>query len=150
MQVSLQSATPCVRIFPATMALAKNFVGYAAFGRLIGDASQEARQLLRDLDIKEVCSCAASNVGTDHILCPPHLINVGMYCFLQVPTFVFYRKAKEVGRHVGSSRGDLIGKILQQQNALGIAPPPVQRPAKKAVRPPTQRQSQPSPASLWR
>ena len=43
---------------------------------------------------------------------------------LQVPTFVFYRSGKEVGRHVGSSRGDLIGQILMQQNALGIAPPP--------------------------
>jgi hypothetical protein len=42
----------------------------------------------------------------------------------QVPTFVFYRSGKEVGRHVGSSRGDLIGQILMQQNALGIAPPP--------------------------
>ena len=54
MQVSLQSATPCVHVFPATMALAKNFVGFAAFGRLIGDASEETRQLLRELDIKEV------------------------------------------------------------------------------------------------
>ncbi len=53
-QVSLQSATPCIRIFPATMALAKNFQGYAAFGRLIGDSSQESRQLLKDLNIKEV------------------------------------------------------------------------------------------------
>lgn len=44
-------------------------------------------------------------------------------CCLQVPTFIFYRGGKEVGRHVGSSRGDLIGQILQQQNALGIAPP---------------------------
>ena len=55
--MSLQSATPCIRIFPATMALAKNFAGYAAFGRLIGDASDEARQLLKDLDIKEVRVC---------------------------------------------------------------------------------------------
>ena len=31
-----------------------------------------------------------------------------------------------VGRHVGSSRGDLIGKILAQQGAAGIAPPPPQ------------------------
>jgi hypothetical protein len=72
-QMSLQSATPCVRIFPATMALAKNFVGYAAFGRLIGDASQESRQLLRDLDIKEVCAALATHAGpTDrarHVLC---------------------------------------------------------------------------------
>ena len=67
---------------------------------------------------------------------------------MQVPTFVFYRAGKVVGRHVGSSRGDLIGQILQQQNALGIAPPPVQRPAKKVRDAPQQRKS--SSASLWR
>lgn len=44
---------------------------------------------------------------------------------MQVPTFIFFRKGKEVGRHVGSTRGDLIGQILQQQNALGLAPPSV-------------------------
>ena len=60
LQVSLQSATPCVHIFPATMALAKNFVGYAAFGRLIGDRSDETRELLTDLDIKEVCAAVLS------------------------------------------------------------------------------------------
>lgn len=117
-QVSLQSASPCVHIFPATMALAKNFAGYAAFARLIGDTSDETRELLEELNIVEV------------------------------PTFVFFRGGKAVGRHVGSSRGDLIGQILQQQNALGIAPPPMQRPAKSV------RQAapvkQPSPASLWR
>lgn len=41
-----------------------------------------------------------------------------------MPTFLFFRNGKEIGRHVGSSRGDLIGQILLQQNALGIAPPP--------------------------
>jgi hypothetical protein len=43
---------------------------------------------------------------------------------VQVPTFIFYRGGKEVGRHVGSSRADLIGQILQQQAVLGITPPP--------------------------
>jgi thioredoxin-like negative regulator of GroEL len=32
---------------------------------------------------------------------------------VEVPTFIFLRNGKEVARHVGSSRGDLIGKILQ-------------------------------------
>lgn len=42
-----------------------------------------------------------------------------------MPTFLFYRNGQEVGRHVGSSRGDLIGQILAQQAKLGIqAPPP--------------------------
>ena len=149
--MSLQSATPCVRIFPATMALAKNFQGYAAFGRLIGDASNESRQLLRDLDIKEVRVSCPMTTNTQKLIRPSAIARLLTVCGCsQVPTFVFYRAAKEVGRHVGSSRGDLIGKILQQQNALGIAPPPVQRPAKKVVQQPTQRRSQPSPASLWR
>ena len=85
------SAAPCVHVFPAVLALARNFVGYAAFARLLGDDSP---QLLAELDIKEV------------------------------PTFLFYRNGQEVGRHVGSSRGDLIGHILGQQAALGIQPPP--------------------------
>ena len=41
-----------------------------------------------------------------------------------MPTFLFYRGGRIVGRHVGSSRADLIGQILQQQNAAGVAPPP--------------------------
>lgn len=41
-----------------------------------------------------------------------------------MPTFLFFRGGRETGRHVGSSRGDLIGQILAQQAAMGIAPPP--------------------------
>jgi hypothetical protein len=37
---------------------------------------------------------------------------------------VRYRHGKEVGRHVGSSRGDLIGRILEVQAAYGVQPPP--------------------------
>ena len=40
-------------------------------------------------------------------------------CLPQVPTFIFYRNGEEVGRHVGSSRGDLIGQILAQQASRG-------------------------------
>ena len=36
-----------------------------------------------------------------------------------------------MGRHVGSSRADLIGQILQIQQSLGVSPP--QRPATNAV-----------------
>lgn len=35
------------------------------------------------------------------------------YNIVEVPTFLFFKKGREVARHVGSSRGDLIGKILQ-------------------------------------
>ena len=41
-----------------------------------------------------------------------------------MPTILFYRGGKEVARHVGASRGDLMGQILKQQAAHGIKPPP--------------------------
>mgnify|MGYP001811081857 CR=1 FL=1 len=52
---------------------------------------------------------------------------------MQVPTFLFYRSGKAVGRHVGSSRADLIGQILSQQAAAGIKPPPPPSAAAAAV-----------------
>jgi len=95
--VSLTDAAPCVHIFPAVLALARNFVGYAAFARLMGDENEETRALMSELGV------------------------------IQVPSFLFFRGGKEVGRHVGSSRGDLIGQILAQQAANGIQPPPTPR-----------------------
>jgi hypothetical protein len=91
--VSLSDAAPCIHIFPAVWALARSFAGYAAFSRLLGDANEETRKLMGELGV------------------------------MQVPTFLFYRGGELVGRHTGSSRGDLIGQILQQQAAAGIAPP---------------------------
>jgi hypothetical protein len=120
--VSLSDAAPCVHIFPAVLALARNFVGYAAFARLMGDASEETRALLAELRVVEV------------------------------PTFLFYRGGKEVGRHVGSSRGDLIGQILAQQSAAGVAPPPPAgggAPRRRAAPPPAAPAAS-SPASRWR
>lgn len=92
--ISLTSAAPCIHVFPAVLALAKNFMGYAAFARLLGDENDDLKALMRELNVVEV------------------------------PTFLFYRAGEEVGRHVGSSRGDLIGKILEMQGALGLPPPP--------------------------
>ncbi|KAL4457874.1 hypothetical protein ABPG75_012739 [Micractinium tetrahymenae] len=89
--VALLSAAPCVHIFPAVLSLATNFVGYAAFARLVGD---NAPDVLQELNVT------------------------------QVPTFLFYRGGEPVGRHVGSSRADLIGQILAQQAKFGIQPPP--------------------------
>lgn len=37
---------------------------------------------------------------------------------------MYRRGGRYAGRHVGSTRGDLIGQILQQQASAGIAPPP--------------------------
>lgn len=90
--VSLTSAAPCVHIFPAVLALAKNMgPDYAAFARLMGDESAETQALLRELNI------------------------------LEVPTFLFYRNGQPVGRHVGSSRGDLIGQILLRHHSASQA-----------------------------
>lgn len=41
---------------------------------------------------------------------------------VEVPTFIFMRNGKEVARHVGSSRGDLIGRILQVEWEGGCGP----------------------------
>lgn len=48
------NATPCVRVFPAVLALAKNFVGYAAFARLLYETSQETQSLANQLKVREV------------------------------------------------------------------------------------------------
>lgn len=48
------NATPCVRVFPAVLALAKNFVGYAAFARLLYETSQETQSLANELKVLEV------------------------------------------------------------------------------------------------
>lgn len=93
LDVCLRNAGPCIHIFPAVLALAKNFTGYAHFARLIGDESEATQKVLKQLNVNEV------------------------------PTFLFYRGGKPTGRHVGSSRADLIGQILQQQNAHGVRPP---------------------------
>jgi len=92
--LSLSDAAPCVHVFPAVLALARSFQGgYASFARLMGDENEELKQLMLEFNV------------------------------VQVPTFLFYRGGKLVGRHVGSSRGDLIGQILAQQSAAGIQPP---------------------------
>jgi thiol-disulfide isomerase/thioredoxin len=91
--VSLSDATPCVHIFPAVMALAKNFSGLAKFARVLADKNDDLKEFMQEENIT------------------------------QVPTFLFYRGGKMIGRHVGSSRGDLIGQILTMQSAAGIPPP---------------------------
>ena len=48
------NATPCVRVFPAVLALAKNFVGYAAFARLLYETSDETQSLANQLKVREV------------------------------------------------------------------------------------------------
>ena len=52
--VSLQNSKACIRIFPAVLALAKNFTGFAPFARIIADESEEMQQVLQEYNIVEV------------------------------------------------------------------------------------------------
>lgn len=97
--ISLSSADPCIHVFPAVLALARSFKGFAAFGRLMGDETPAASDVLAHYNVVEV------------------------------PTFLFFKGGREVARHVGSSRGDLIGRILQVQADYGVQPPPPPKPA---------------------
>ncbi|KAI8464344.1 MAG: hypothetical protein J3K34DRAFT_440870 [Monoraphidium minutum] len=92
--VSLGSADCCIHVYPAILALARNFKGFAAFGRVLADASPAARAVLTTYKVEEV------------------------------PTFLFFKNGEEVARHVGTSRGDLIARILEVQQRYGVAPPP--------------------------
>lgn len=62
--VSLTSASPCIHIFPAVLALAKNFKGYARFARLMGDESPAMQEIIQGLNVIEVLSLLS--VTTSH------------------------------------------------------------------------------------
>ncbi len=97
LDVSTSSAAACVKIFPAVLALARNFApgNFASFARLMADGPTfGAGALTTDLGVT------------------------------QAPTFVMFRGGVEVARQVGPSRGDLIAKILSTQAAAGVKPPP--------------------------
>ncbi len=59
--VSSNNATPCVRVFPAVLALAKNFTGYAAFARLLYETSDETQSLANQLKVREVSTPTITN-----------------------------------------------------------------------------------------
>ena len=54
LDVSLTSATPCVHIFPAVLALAKNMAGSASFARLMADKGSEAQSLAKEYKVVQV------------------------------------------------------------------------------------------------
>lgn len=54
LDVSLTSATPCVHIFPAVLALAKNMAGFASFARLMADKGSEAQALAKEFKVVQV------------------------------------------------------------------------------------------------
>jgi thioredoxin-like negative regulator of GroEL len=95
LDISMSNAAACVHIYPTVVVLARQFKGFASFARLIGDSSDDAKELMKELNVKSV------------------------------PTFRFLRSGnKVVGEHVGTSRSDLISAILGKQAELGLTPPP--------------------------
>eukprot|EP01025_Chloroclados_australasicus_P003322 TRINITY_DN10778_c0_g1_i1.p1 TRINITY_DN10778_c0_g1~~TRINITY_DN10778_c0_g1_i1.p1 ORF type:complete len:386 (-),score=40.72 TRINITY_DN10778_c0_g1_i1:180-1337(-) len=91
--LSTHMCSPCIHVYPSTLMLAMNFEGAIDFAKLEDDGSEELEDLFYSLNI------------------------------LEVPTFLIYFKGREVSRNVSSSRGDLIGHILQVASQYGIAPP---------------------------
>ena len=49
--------TPCIRVFAAVLALAKNFSGYAAFARLMYDSTPQSKGLAKQLKVLQVGHC---------------------------------------------------------------------------------------------
>ena len=119
--VSKMTSSPCLHMYPAVIALAKNFAGFASFARILVDDCQ-------------VTECLVDNVVAANTEAVMKALNVH-----DCPTFVFYSSGKEVGRFVGSSRVELMSSILQVQQSLGVSPPPkpgqgVKAPRQKIVR----------------
>jgi thioredoxin-like negative regulator of GroEL len=85
LDVGLKHCGPCVKVYPTFVKLARKMRGAAVFARINGDENEELMELLRKLEVVEV------------------------------PTFVFIRAGRTLGRYVGSGRGELIGEILRYQ-----------------------------------
>ena len=73
LDISLMGATPCVHIFPAVLALAKNMAGFASFSRLLADNGADAQALAKELKVVQVsllvhpCHVLVCNFcGSDH------------------------------------------------------------------------------------
>jgi hypothetical protein len=89
-----KDSAPCVHIYPAVLALAKNTAGAIRWARLLGDASPDAGALMASLNVT------------------------------RVPTFVFFADGKEVGRYTGGDRGALMASVLETQAKVGYSLPP--------------------------
>jgi hypothetical protein len=89
-----KDSAPCVHIYPAVLALAKNTAGAIRWARLLGDSSADAGALMASLNVT------------------------------RVPTFVFFADGKEVGRYTGADRGALMAQVLETQAKVGYTLPP--------------------------
>ncbi|KAF8700775.1 hypothetical protein HU200_034132 [Digitaria exilis] len=83
LDVGLKHCGPCVKVYPTVIKLSRSMAETTVFARMNGDENDSCMQFLRDMKIVEV------------------------------PTFVFIRDGKIVGRYVGSGKGELVGEILR-------------------------------------
>lgn len=86
----LKDSPPCLAVYPAVLALAKNTAGATRWSRLLGDSSSEAYAMMQSLNVTSV------------------------------PTFIFYSEGKEVSRYTGSDRMQLMNSVLQFQATQGV------------------------------
>ncbi|KAL2634040.1 hypothetical protein R1flu_005519 [Riccia fluitans] len=83
LDVGLKNCGPCIKVYPTVVKLSKKMADNTVFARMHGDENEDCMELLRSMDIVEV------------------------------PTFIFIRDGKPLGRYVGSGKGELIGEILR-------------------------------------
>mmetsp|Transcript_21666 Transcript_21666/g.36217 ORF Transcript_21666/g.36217 Transcript_21666/m.36217 type:complete len:399 (-) Transcript_21666:181-1377(-) len=86
----LKDSEPCLHVYPAVLALAKNTAGATRWARLLGDSSPEAYAMMQQLNVTSV------------------------------PTFILYSEGKEVSRYTGSDRKVLMNTVLEFQAAQGV------------------------------
>lgn len=85
LDVGLKHCGPCVKVYPTVVKLSRSMADTAVFARMNGDENDACMQFLKDMEVVEV------------------------------PTFLFIKDGKIVGRYVGSGKGELIGEILRYQ-----------------------------------
>ncbi|CAL5062813.1 unnamed protein product [Urochloa decumbens] len=83
LDVGLKHCGPCVKVYPTVVKLSRSMAETTVFARMNGDENDSCMEFLRDMKVVEV------------------------------PTFVFIRDGKIVGRYVGSGKGELVGEILR-------------------------------------
>ncbi|CAL5086770.1 unnamed protein product [Urochloa decumbens] len=83
LDVGLKHCGPCVKVYPTVVKLSRSMGETTVFARMNGDENDSCMEFLRDMKVVEV------------------------------PTFVFIRDGKIVGRYVGSGKGELVGEILR-------------------------------------
>jgi thioredoxin-like negative regulator of GroEL len=83
LDVGLKHCGPCVKVYPTVVKLSRTMADTTVFARMNGDQNDSCMQFLKDMDVVEV------------------------------PTFLFIRDGKIVGRYIGSGKGELVGEILR-------------------------------------